>query len=80
MSPIIKRLLLKYIHQDLDICLEIHPGDTPYETQCSSDRKFIPEELHKLFGCQRLSNYSYIITAANNGNLAIGGTPSPTIG
>ena len=42
LSPHTKLLLLKYIHQDLDILPYICPGDTTDEKQCRSDRKFIP--------------------------------------
>ena len=58
----------------------MQPGDTPDMTQFRSDRKFSPEELHKLFGCHCLRNYAYFITAAKNGKLAIGGTPPSTLG
>ena len=51
MVPHTKLLLLKYIHQDMDIFPYIRLGDTPDEKQCRSDRNFIPEELHKIFVC-----------------------------
>ena len=58
----------------------MHAGETPDEKQCRSDRKFIREELHKIFVCWRLRNQSNVITVTNQGNLAIGGSPPPTIG
>ena len=41
---------------------------------------FIPKELRKLFGFRCLGNYYGVITANNNGKLAISGTPPPTLG
>ena len=42
MIPHTKLLLLKYIHQYLDILPYIRPGDTTDEKKCRSDRKVHP--------------------------------------
>ena len=78
--PLAKCLLMKHIHQYLYICPYICPGDTPDATQHKSERIFIPEELHKIFGYQGLRNYFDVITAAKNDKLNIGGTLPPTLG
>ena len=71
--------ILKYIHQYLYIFLYIFPGDTPKATQCRSDRKFSPEELHNIVIFHCLRNYSDIIVASKQGDLKIVGSPPPTI-
>ena len=81
MIPHTKLLLLKYIHQYLDILPYIRPGDTTDEKQkCRSDRKFIPEELHNIFVCWRLWNQSNFISVTNRVNLSVGVSPPPPLG
>ena len=78
--PLNNNLLLKYIHQYLYICPDILPGDIPDVTQFRSDRNFIPEEFHNLFGCRRFRNYSSVIASAKNCRLTISVIPPPMIG
>ena len=49
-------------------------------TQFRSDRNFIPEEFHNLFGCRRFRNYSSVIASAKNCRLTISVIPPPMIG
>ena len=63
----------------MDILPFICPWDTTDEKQYRSDRKFIPEELHNLFVRSRLWNQYNVIKVSKPINLAIGGSPPPTI-
>ena len=55
-----------------------HTGRYPEKKQSRGDIKFMPDEIHKLFGCRCLLEYSDIAKAPKN--ITIGGSPTPTLG